>query len=447
MPARVEDRGLGKLLEQRALALARRGRHDDLDDREEVARSRMRFGQTAPGEPQLPAGMRSRRDLEAHRSAERGHLHARAENGLPRRERKIEEEIVAAHAKEPMRMQCDIEIQVAVASAVQPLASLAGQAQALAVGGALGNARFEGPPHAARETALVVLGDAQLQVHLGAAVGLFQRDVRRDLVVLPGHWNLAAAPSGAVHPARQAGEQIPQVDIVERERALAELPLPPRGRPELLSGTMAAQLIVGGAFFRVPQGFIGFAELLELRLGVALLGNVRMILSRELAVCVLDLLGARLAVDAHHAVVVLVFHPDSRPLPPAVFSLTQASLVRLGLRRLKNVSLYSDIRQAPLVILVGAVRFRDDRPVCGNLLPPPGVGGVAVEAPNDVHLQEFSPGAIASGYNAFRFSAEVLPFLPVTSSYPTFWPSFKVDRPAFSTAETCTNTSFEPSSA
>src|SRR5947209_9748294 len=136
-------------------------------------------------------------------------------------------------------MQCDIEIQVAAASAVQPLASLAGQAQTLAVGGALGNARFEGVPHAARETALVVLGDGQLEIHLGAAVGFFQRDVRGDLVVLPGHWNLAAAPSGAMHPARQAGELIPQIDIVERERAAAELLLPPRGRPELLSRTMA----------------------------------------------------------------------------------------------------------------------------------------------------------------------------------------------------------------
>src|SRR5207245_11513883 len=111
------------------------------------------------------------------------------------------------------------------------------------------------------------------------------------LVVLPGHWNLAAAPSGAMHPARQAGEQIPQIDIVERERAAAELLLPPRGRPELLSRTMAPQLIVGGAFFRIPQSFIGFAELLELLFGVPFLGNVRMILSRELRVHVFDVHG------------------------------------------------------------------------------------------------------------------------------------------------------------
>src|SRR3977135_248447 len=238
MSARVEGRGRGELLEQRALALARHGRHRDLDDREEVALSPVGLGGAAPGEPQLLAGARPRRDLEAHRSCEGGNLHTRAEHGFPRRERKIEEEIVAAHAKEPVRMQRDIEIQVAVASGVQPLASLAGQAQALAVRGAFRNARFECAPHAARVTALVVLGHFELEIDLGAAISRLHSNSRGDFVVFSGNWNLAAAPPGAVHPARNAGEEIPQVDIVERERAVAELPLPPRGGPELLSGAM-----------------------------------------------------------------------------------------------------------------------------------------------------------------------------------------------------------------
>src|SRR5713101_4232829 len=61
-------------------------------------------------------------------------------------------------------------------------------------------------------------------------------------------------------------------------------------------------------------------------------------------------------------------------------------------------------------------------------------------------IRWFLPGAVESHHNAFMFSADVLPFLPTTSSYPTFWPSFRVARPAFSTADTCTKTSFEPSS-
>src|SRR6187455_3345521 len=50
-------------------------------------------------------------------------------------------------------------------------------------------------------------------------------------------------------------------------------------------------------------------------------------------------------------------------------------------------------------------------------------------------------------YSALRLDADDLPSLPLASSYSTFWPSFNVLMPAFSTAEICTNTSFEPSSA
>src|SRR6267142_4180682 len=174
MSARVEGRGLGKFLVERALALARRGRHGDLDDREEVSFSALRLGETAAGEPQLLAGARSGRDLEAHRSGEGGHLHVRAEHRFPRRERQVEVEIVAARAEQPVRMQGDVEIQIAVASAVQALAPLARKAQALAVGGAFRNAGLEGSARAMRETLLVVLGHLELEIDLGAAIGVLK---------------------------------------------------------------------------------------------------------------------------------------------------------------------------------------------------------------------------------------------------------------------------------
>src|SRR5437773_12351104 len=100
-----------------------------------------------------------------------------------------------------MRMQCDIEIQVAVASAVQPLASLAGQAQALAVRGALGHARLEGAPPAVRETARAVLGCGQLESHLRAAVGHSDGDVSPDHVGLGRSAKCAAASSTDIHSA------------------------------------------------------------------------------------------------------------------------------------------------------------------------------------------------------------------------------------------------------
>src|SRR5688572_13644784 len=46
----------------------------------------------------------------------------------------------------------------------------------------------------------------------------------------------------------------------------------------------------------------------------------------------------------------------------------------------------------------------------------------------------------------FRLSANTLPSLPLATSNETFWPSLRAPRPERSTAEICTNTSFEPSS-
>src|SRR6266853_1857833 len=233
MSARIERRGLGELLVECPLALARRGRHGDLDDREEVSFSRVRLGEAATGEPQLLAGARSGRDLQAHRSGEGGDLHARAEHRFPWRERQVEVEIVAARAKEPMRMQGDAEIQVAVAPAVQAFAPLAGHAQALAVGGALRNARLERAAHAARETLLVVFGHLELEIDLGAAVRILQRNVRGDFVILSGHADLAAARSPAAAAAGKVREQISQIEIVEGERPAAELLLPVRRRAKV----------------------------------------------------------------------------------------------------------------------------------------------------------------------------------------------------------------------
>jgi hypothetical protein len=72
-----------------------------------------------------------------------------------------------------------------------------------------------------RKAVLVVFGHGKLEVHLGAAVGIFERDVRRDLVVLPGRADLAVAPSRAMPAARKAGEQVPQIEIVEGKVAAA----------------------------------------------------------------------------------------------------------------------------------------------------------------------------------------------------------------------------------
>jgi len=135
--------------------------------------------------------------------------------------------------------------------------------------------------------------------------------VRGDFVIFSGHADLAAALSRAAAAAGKMREQISQIEILEGELPASELLFPVRRRAKVLPGPMAAQTIVGGALLRILERLVGFADFLESFLGAGLLGNVRMVLSREFPVRPLDLLGARFAVDAHHRVVVFVFHSKS----------------------------------------------------------------------------------------------------------------------------------------
>src|SRR3979411_1793862 len=69
--------------------------------------------------------------------------------------------------------------------------------------------------------------------------------------------------------------------------------------------------------------------------------------------------------------------------------------------------------------------------------------GSWLEAPLPDWVSESALLSTAFSNQTLRFSAEVLPRL-ATSSYSTVCPSLSVERPAFSTAEICTNTSLPP---
>ena len=75
---------------------------------------------------------------------------------------------------------------------------------------------------------------------------------------------------------------------------------------------MFAELIVGGALFRVLEGVVGFGNFLEFGFAVRFLGDVGMILACQLALRFLDggIIGRSL--DAQNAVVVFVFHELAR---------------------------------------------------------------------------------------------------------------------------------------
>ena len=56
----------------------------------------------------------------------------------------------------------------------------------------------------------------------------------------------------------------------------AELLAPVGRRLKILSGSVAAQLVVGGSRFRVLQSLVGFGDILEFLLPLGILGDIRM---------------------------------------------------------------------------------------------------------------------------------------------------------------------------
>src|SRR5204862_7176507 len=93
--------------------------------------------------------------------------------------------------------------------------------------------------------------------------------------------------------------------------AAAEALVPVVRRAEVLPRAMAAEAVVGRALVLVLQRLVGLGDLLEALLGVRLLGDVRVVLARELAVGLLDLVVRGPARDAERLVVVLVLHPPT----------------------------------------------------------------------------------------------------------------------------------------
>ena len=137
------------------------------------------------------------------------------------------------------------------------------------------------------------------------------------MVLAPG---MHAGPLPAASLA--AEQRLEEVAVVRAiagaEIAPAELEagIPARRRLEVLPGLpLAAHLIVGGALLGILQHLVGLAQLLEARLGIGLLADVRMVLARQLAVGALDLVLRRAARQSEGLVVVLEFH-GSIPLTP-----------------------------------------------------------------------------------------------------------------------------------
>src|SRR5205814_9950021 len=129
--------------------------------------------------------------------------------------------------------------------AVHAGATLARDAQPLAVGDTLGHAGADRFRHAPAYAVGADLRHCELEAELGAARRVLQIDACAHLVVLARHGEVgAAAPAGeaAAGLRPELGEQVGEIDVVQPARTEARFPV--GRRTEFLAGLVAAQLVV-----------------------------------------------------------------------------------------------------------------------------------------------------------------------------------------------------------
>src|SRR6267378_1489716 len=297
--ARVEARSIAQLLVELLLALGERSGQHDAEIGVEVPRAAVRLGQPLAVEPQLLAARRAGRNFQRDAAFERGDFDLRAQCGLPRRDRDFQMQVVAGHPEQRMRAQRDVQVKVARRAAIGPRPALAAEPQLFAVGDAARDARADA-------------ASIQLELALGAARGFLQADVDIDRVVLAAERHVPRPAKPAAAPASECAERLEQVGQVDAAEVLAgvaaEALVPIGRRTEVLPRPVRAEAVEGCALFLVLERLVRLGDLLELLLRVRLLRDVGMVLARELAVSLLDILVARVALDAEDLVIVLVFH-------------------------------------------------------------------------------------------------------------------------------------------
>src|SRR5256886_13339478 len=342
-----------QLLEQLALALLQLLRHLDLDAREQVAAAgalqlRRALALHAQQRPVLRAGL----DLHRDRAVRGRHLDGRTERGLRERDRDLDDQVVASALVQLRRLDARDDVEVARLAAREAGLTLALQADAgavldagrdldrvalrpaLAPGAAAAGTRVldHGPVAmtaraglrqdeeslALRHHTTAVAFGADLRRRAGLrarAVALRarrlqrDRDLRLDTLerVLEGeidlHLDVAAALGAGSSAARPAAEdaaeeiaevaEVADVEVAEVDVAALEAAAPVR----------RAEGVVLLALLRIGEQVVGALDFLESLLGrgVARI-TVRVVLARELAVGLLDLVGRGALCDAQDLV-------------------------------------------------------------------------------------------------------------------------------------------------
>src|SRR5438034_7272034 len=247
------------------------------------------------------------------------------------RDRKLDTKIVAVAGEERMWLHADAQVGVAWGTAVLTRASLPCKSDALSIA----NTGRDSHRQASRRTTVRRVLSRDLNDLLRPAIRLGKRDLDLALDVCalarpsatarprPREELVRIAESAVAGLPKECSEEVgepariaervlaglPRVHVLETARARGPRASAPR---ELLP--LGADRVVALALLRIGEDLVGLVDLFEGFFGASALVDVRVVLARELAVGLLDVLGRGVLRNAKDLVVVLVL--DRHPLRP-----------------------------------------------------------------------------------------------------------------------------------
>src|SRR5207245_811738 len=318
-------------------------RHPELRHDEQIA-ARPFLAHAATPHAQALAILRAGGNLDVHCLFERLRRHACARHRLPPRKPNLDVQVPAFHVEIRMLGQSDAQIQTPGRPVDRPRLPLAADAQPLSFGHAGRNAhlvslcfRHLAAPATGRTGTPIVFaramtlftspGAAQRDRPDRSAQGLFQGDQQVRFHVAPAprfrfvaKSSLAAeALAGPPPRSEELFEKVAKTGPAELELKIAPAPaplpaarelLPARGRTKFRAGLpMRAKLVIFLPVGRVTQHLVSLVDFFEFLLGLLfVLGDIGMILPRQLAKGLLDLVFTGGPRDTKNFVVIFEFH-------------------------------------------------------------------------------------------------------------------------------------------
>ncbi len=212
---------------------------------------------------------------------------------------------MAFHREMGMWCQLHFNKQITVLTATDTRSPLPLQADVLTIPHTSGYLHLERPVAGHQPALLISLVDLELNLFLTAVERFFQKQRQPGVDILSPH-GMALAETTKTAGVETAGtapataenllEEVTELagigfGIAPTAKTGRTLPAGRRFKGAVGTGTVFAELVILGPLFRVFEYFVGFAQILELFVGVGLLADVRMILARQLPIGLFDLLG------------------------------------------------------------------------------------------------------------------------------------------------------------